>query len=1435
MFHKKLYKHLVLLIILLLTTCAKEPTEPLNSNPFDPRNPATQGDPFLLQAQIANGGITLTWNRPDMVDLQAFRIYRSEEENGRYQIIVAVNQNITQHVDQSVLNGHSYWYRVTALNTGSIETKVTNTVAVNIKTEPVLVINGGEQYTAIREVNLTILANTAQQMLFSNYSDFQSAQWENYTTSKTWTLLSGEGLKTVYLKVRYDNGNESESVSADILPQPMNPSIFIENDSTFASARTVMLQLSAQGGTQMYLSNTPLSALSAPVPQLDNKNAKSNTEILENKNLKVDKSVVSSRAELLMLNSVAEGQNSSEGWEDFSASKSWTLLSGEGQKTVYVKFKNDFEIESEIVSDDIMPQPINPGISLAAGAQYAPARNIPVTLSASGSNIIMKLSQDSTFTGDDWQNYSSTLNFDLSSGAGTKTVYAQFKNDFEVESEIVSDDIMPQPINPGIIIAGGAQYTPTRDVSITLSASGTNLRMKVSQDSMFTDSDWQNYSSPLSFNLSSGAGSKTVYVQFINDFEIESAIVSDAILPQPINPGIIIAGGAQYTPTRNVSITLSASGTNLRMKVSQDSTFTGDDWQNYSSPLSFNLSFGAGTKTVYARFKNDFEIESAMVFDSIEPKLVSNYSFIINNGADTTNSLNVVLTIYADDATHMIIANDENFSNVTWENYSQTRDWILEAGGNEQPEKSRKGKEMDLSISRYPFAVESFVSGVFMKFKNDFDIETETITEEIVVEILSWIKINNDSMYTSSRAVILNLFSENANEMIIAGDSSFVGNSWEPYVQTKNWNLPTGVGPHYVYVKFRNNSGAVSSVYFDDILPRPINPGLTVAGGAQYTSTRDVQLTLSASGTNLRMKIAEDSTFTSIDWQTYQNPIDFTLTTGEGQKTVYAKFINDFEIESDIVFDSILPQPMNPGIIIASGAAFTSTQDVQINLSATGSSLVMRVSQDSTFTGIDWQEYSNLINFNLSTGSGNKTVYAQFKNDFEIESNIVSDNIYLDVTPPTPILVVSPESGITNETNFQFDPLGSYDNYWPTNTLQARYDWQNDGIWDTNWQLLQVVNYTYLQGGGNKTVKMQLQDGAGWQADITVTFIVNTRPVPLFTISRDANNYLLYHFDASASFDYEDGSNLQYRWDWENDGSWDTGFSSTNTISHSYSIGGDYTIKVEVRDTQNLSDTTTDSISIILLEWLTIPAGSYTWGSYDSSRTIDYDYQIMKYEVTNAQYITYLEEALAAGAITVTTNSVEGYYSGDAQWPAGTYGFYNLAGNPGPYNVRVISWNGSHFSIPAGYEDHPVIFVTWFGANAMAEHYSLSLPTEEEWEKAARGNTGWNYPWGDNIDGSRANYLNSADPFDNGTTPVGFYNGQNYQGFQTTDSPSPYGAYDLAGNVWEWTDSFYGGFARIIRGGSWKEYSNYLPSWFQSNTTPTLNSSDFGFRLCWIQ
>jgi len=256
--------------------------------------------------------------------------------------------------------------------------------------------------------------------------------------------------------------------------------------------------------------------------------------------------------------------------------------------------------------------------------------------------------------------------------------------------------------------------------------------------------------------------------------------------------------------------------------------------------------------------------------------------------------------------------------------------------------------------------------------------------------------------------------------------------------------------------------------------------------------------------------------------------------------------------------------------------------------------------------------------------------------------------------------------------------------------------------------------------------------------------------------------------------------------------------------------------------------------------WVEIPAGEFLQGQFNKPVDIDYDYEIMVTDVTNDLYAEFLNAALADGSAQLNGPQVEGFYAGDT-FAGGRHeeeinaANYNYIAVDDPY-LR-ISFDGSTFSAKSDWKDHPVTMVSWFGAKAYCEYYGWRLPTELEWEKAARGTDGRAYPWGDEIDRNNANYYASRDPFEDmnnfgsRTTPVGFYNGSTYDGYVTLDSPSPYGIYDMAGNVWQWTADVYPAqHYRYMRGGSKDLYDNNLRVWVRNNATPTFTSPGVGFR-----
>jgi formylglycine-generating enzyme required for sulfatase activity len=181
------------------------------------------------------------------------------------------------------------------------------------------------------------------------------------------------------------------------------------------------------------------------------------------------------------------------------------------------------------------------------------------------------------------------------------------------------------------------------------------------------------------------------------------------------------------------------------------------------------------------------------------------------------------------------------------------------------------------------------------------------------------------------------------------------------------------------------------------------------------------------------------------------------------------------------------------------------------------------------------------------------------------------------------------------------------------------------------------------------------------------------------------------------------------------------------------------------------------------MQWANIPAGSFLMGSEngDSDEGPVHEvyldaYYINVYEVTNSEYAVFL-------------NEMGNQSEGGANWLDASS------------NDVLVEQVGGEWQPKNGYEDHPVVFVSWYGARAYCEWAGGRLPTEAEWEKAARGGLeGKQYPWGDEAPVCTLGTVNGAQ-YGCGGRMVAVGNFQ----------PNGYGLLDMAGNVWEWTADWY--------------------------------------------
>jgi len=266
------------------------------------------------------------------------------------------------------------------------------------------------------------------------------------------------------------------------------------------------------------------------------------------------------------------------------------------------------------------------------------------------------------------------------------------------------------------------------------------------------------------------------------------------------------------------------------------------------------------------------------------------------------------------------------------------------------------------------------------------------------------------------------------------------------------------------------------------------------------------------------------------------------------------------------------------------------------------------------------------------------------------------------------------------------------------------------------------------------------------------------------------------------------------------------------------------------------------------LSFVSIPAGTFRMGDIQDvgnnnehpvhSVTVG-AFEMSVCEVTCAQYVEYLNDALTSNEITVLSLPFE------VRGAAGDYIdmiYFDL----GDAEHRIAYSNGE-FSVVAGYDNHALVEVSWYGAKAFAGYYGFDLPTEAEWEYACRAGTETLFYTGNNVDddwetspdldkASWYHYNSETDDNYPWTHPVG------------EKEPNAFGLYDMLGNVWEWCHDWYGeyyysmspsdnppgpipGIYRVRRGGDWSSSAFGCRSAFRAYRLPFSGQYHIGFRV----
>ena len=409
----------------------------------------------------------------------------------------------------------------------------------------------------------------------------------------------------------------------------------------------------------------------------------------------------------------------------------------------------------------------------------------------------------------------------------------------------------------------------------------------------------------------------------------------------------------------------------------------------------------------------------------------NNLAVNINNGAYETKEQTVNLNLYAEDCKQMRISESYTLDDASWVNYTETY--------------------------RYSFSNKSNgIKRVYVQFKSESGTLSPIESDSIVFSSSGYIGIwiNDGEAITNKTNVELKAIYPNATQMMISDNSSFSNAYWESYLATRKWTLTNEDGLKTIYCKFKGGNADPNEVFTASILYDTTPPKVEMAinDGAKYVATTTVDLTFSYSSVPSHMKISnEEEPASTQEWVNFNSDVKWNLTSGDGNKKVYALFKdsvgNEYgPISSEITIDTIAPTgnsisilPTEESTSTAVGS-FTLVDDLPVYLHfniADESTKEVYYNIGPATTTVPAEFYSlsspyNPIELNLTNLSiGDNKMWAYFKDETGNKSSIESTQLRIEgpeisITPTSVNLTAEQEQTFTTELkNITSSEVGS--------------------------------------------------------------------------------------------------------------------------------------------------------------------------------------------------------------------------------------------------------------------------------------------------------------------------------------------------------------------------------------------------------------------------
>lgn len=704
----------------------------------------------LTLTVLSDSEIYLAWeDNSDEEEELIIEYAKDSAEN--FEILKKVEANKEEYTASNLLADTMYYFRVKASCTQG-DSDYSNIASGRTQQQSggEFVINNNREATNTTTVTLNMNCTGINKMRFSNDNNTWSA-WEAYNKVRSWPLTPGEGIKTVYAEFKISRNrviSAHDSIEYDITP-PTVVSFLINSDNPATNSPAVILSIDVSGAARMRFSNN---------------------------------------------------QADWSSWIDYSTTANWTLLAGDGTKTVYAEFIDPAENVSQ-TRDTIVLDTSGPVINsfiIQSNNNYVNTPTVTVLMSVTGA-VSMRFSNDQT-SWSGWEPYGTTKSWTLLPGDGTKRVYGEFRDSTGNVSHQF-DDVILDTIQPLIIsfsIESGDPWTNTDLVSLHSSVTGADF-MRFRNDNTSSWSVWDSYAATYSWVLRNQDGMREVVAQFM-DHAGNVTQASDTILLDTTPPAVSsfsINNNDQYTNRANVTLYGNVTGA-YYMRFQNDTNSAWSSWTAYTSQYSWSLNPVNGPRTVTAEYRDDHDnvtrVSDTIIFDNIPPQL---YSFFINNNTSYTNSRTVTLSISCSGATAMRFRNDTTSNWTSWLVYRNSyTNWALPASDG--------------------------LRRVYVEVRDDcgnMSSTSDTITLDTTPPVISSFHINNNAADSYTRNVVLHISSSGGTQMRIRNRGSS-WTAWESINSSRSWTLPGGEGTKYVDIEVidyaQNIRSASDSIILDE-------------------------------------------------------------------------------------------------------------------------------------------------------------------------------------------------------------------------------------------------------------------------------------------------------------------------------------------------------------------------------------------------------------------------------------------------------------------------------------------------------------------------------------------------------------------------------------------------------------------------------------------